>query len=237
MARIHCWPAGPSALLLLLRSIHGTGRECDRNQCECQGHSHCAGGKHRLKGVEAAKHEKTTLRATAAGTTGKLDLVASINRQKVKKLGVEPMVDGFIDLILAAAAREGTMKGRHRGLGKLEEPSLVDDDIGQGVAFAAEDVVGVASHGGDALVVGELDNLGLLDFDSQQSVVSAFLINFVCLLCSGCMTTDTLCHMVVASSMCCDRKDLNTECKKTDELFFCNPLTPTPVTNARKMSL
>jgi len=30
--------------------------------------------------------------------------------------------------------------------------------------FAAKDVVGIVSHGGDALVMGELDNLGLLDF-------------------------------------------------------------------------
>jgi len=41
---------------------------------------------------------------------------------------------------------------------------LVDNDIEQGLAFAAKDVVSVVSHGGDALVVGELDSLGLLDF-------------------------------------------------------------------------
>jgi len=45
-----------------------------------------------------------------------------------------------------------------------KEPSWIDNNIEQGVAFAAKDVVGVVSHGGDALVVGELDNLGLLDF-------------------------------------------------------------------------
>jgi len=41
---------------------------------------------------------------------------------------------------------------------------LVNNDIEQGVAFAAKDVVSVVSHGGDALVASELDNLGLLDF-------------------------------------------------------------------------
>ena len=51
-------------------------------------------------------------------------------------------------------------------MGKPKEPGLVDKNIddGQGIAFVAEDVVGVVSHGGDALVVGKLDNLGLLDF-------------------------------------------------------------------------
>jgi len=79
---------------------------------------------------------------------------------------VEPLVNGSIDLVLAVSTREGATKGSDSGLSKLKEPGLVDHVIGQGVAFAAKGVVGVVSHGGDALVVGELDNLGLLDFGS-----------------------------------------------------------------------
>jgi len=49
-------------------------------------------------------------------------------------------------------------------LGKLKETGWGDNGIAKGVAFATEDVVSVVSHGGDALDVGELDNLGFLDF-------------------------------------------------------------------------
>ena len=87
-----------------------------------------------------------------------------VSRQDIEELGMEPLVNGSVDLVLAVAAREGTAKGSDSGLGKLKETSWGDNDIAKGVAFAAEDVVGVVSHGGDALVMGELDNLGLLNF-------------------------------------------------------------------------
>jgi len=77
---------------------------------------------------------------------------------------VEPLINGRVDFVLAVTAREGTAKGGDGSLGKLKEPGLANSDIEQGVVFAAKDVVGVVSHGGDALVVGELDNLGLLNF-------------------------------------------------------------------------
>jgi len=95
---------------------------------------------------------------------GGLDLVVDVSGQDIKEFGVEPLIDGSVDLILPVAAQEGTAKGGDGSLGKLKEPSLVDNNIEQGVAFAAKDVVGVVSHGGDVLVMGELDNLGLLDF-------------------------------------------------------------------------
>jgi len=91
-------------------------------------------------------------------------LVVGISGQEIEEFGVEPLINGGVDLVLAVAAKEGTAKGSDSGLGKLKEPSRVDNDIAQGIALAAKDVVGVVSHGGDALVVGELDNLGLLDF-------------------------------------------------------------------------
>ena len=91
-------------------------------------------------------------------------MIMGVSRQDIEELGMEPLVNGSVDLVLAVAAREGTAKGSDSGLGKLKETSWGDNDIAKGVAFAAEDVVGVVSHGGDALVVGELDNLGLLDF-------------------------------------------------------------------------
>jgi len=91
-------------------------------------------------------------------------LVVGISRQDIEELGVEPVVNGSIDLVLAAFAREGIAKGSDSGLGKLKETCWGNNDIAKGVAFAAKAVVGVVSHGGDALVVGELDNLGLLDF-------------------------------------------------------------------------
>jgi len=87
-----------------------------------------------------------------------------ISGQDIEEFGVEPLIIGSVDLILAATAREGTTKGSDSSLGKLKEPSLVDNDIEQGIAFAPKDVVSVVSHGGDALVMGELGNLGLLDF-------------------------------------------------------------------------
>jgi len=76
------------------------------------------------------------------------------------------MIDGVIDLALVITIREGAAKGGDGSLGKPKEPGLVDKNIddGQGIAFVANDVVGVVSHGGDALVVGKLDNLGLLGF-------------------------------------------------------------------------
>jgi len=91
-------------------------------------------------------------------------LVAGISGQEIEEFGVEPLINGSVDLVLAATAPEGTTEGSDSSLGKLEEPSWIDNDIEQGVAFATKDVVGAVSHGGDALVVGELDNLGLLDF-------------------------------------------------------------------------
>jgi len=91
-------------------------------------------------------------------------LVVGISGQEIEEFGVEPLINGSVDLVLVATAREGTAKGSDNSMGKLKKPSLVDDDIEQGVAIAAKDVVGVVSHGSDALVVGELDNLGLLDF-------------------------------------------------------------------------
>ena len=91
-------------------------------------------------------------------------MIMGVSRQDIEELGMEPLVNGSVDLVLAVAAREGTAKGSDSGLGKLKETSWGDNDIAKGVAFAAEDVVGVVSHGGDALVMGELDNLGLLNF-------------------------------------------------------------------------
>jgi len=91
-------------------------------------------------------------------------LVVGVGRQDIEEFGVEPMVNGSVDLILAVAAREGTAKGSGSGLGKLKETDWVDNDIAKGVAFATEEVVGMVSHGGDALVVGKLDDLGLLEF-------------------------------------------------------------------------
>ena len=101
---------------------------------------------------------------TTTGAAGGLELVVGVSRQDIEELGVEPLVDGSVDLVLAIASRESTAEGSDSGLGKLKETGWVDNDIAKGVAFAAEDVVGVVNHGGDALVVGKLDNLGLLDF-------------------------------------------------------------------------
>jgi len=50
-------------------------------------------------------------------------LVVGISGQKIKELGVEPMVDGIIDLILAITTQEGAAKRGHRSLGKLKEPA------------------------------------------------------------------------------------------------------------------
>ena len=122
------------------------------------------GGQHRLKGLVDRETWGGDLGETTTGAAGRLDLVVGVSRQDIEELGVEPLVNGSVDLVLAVAAREGTAKGSDSGLGKLKETGWVDNDIAKGVAFAAEDVVGVVSHGGDALVVGELDNLGLLDF-------------------------------------------------------------------------
>jgi len=83
------------------------------------------------------------------GAAGGLDSVVGISGQNIKEFGVEPLINGSVDLVLAVAAREGTTKGSDSGLGKLKEPSLVDNNIAQGVAFAAEDVIGVVSHGGE----------------------------------------------------------------------------------------
>jgi len=91
-------------------------------------------------------------------------LVVGVSRQDIEELGVEPVVNGSVDLVLATFAREGTAKGSDSGLGKRKETGWVDNNIAKGVAFATEEVVGVVSHGGNALVVGKLDDLGLLDF-------------------------------------------------------------------------
>ena len=91
-------------------------------------------------------------------------MVVGISGQEIEEFGVEPLINSGVDFVLAVAAREGTTKGGDSHLGKLEEPSWVDNDIEQGIALATKDVVGVISHGRDALVVGELDNLGFLDF-------------------------------------------------------------------------
>ena len=72
---------------------------------------------------------------TTTGAAGGLDLVVGVSRQDIEELGVEPLVNGSVDLVLAVAAREGTMKGGDSHLGKLEEPGWVDNDIEQGVAF------------------------------------------------------------------------------------------------------
>jgi len=122
------------------------------------------GGQHRLKGLVDRETWGGDLGETTTGAAGRLDVVVGISRQDIEELGVEPLDNGSVDLVLAVFAREGTAKGSDRGLGKLKETGWGDNDIAKGVAFAAEDVVGVVSHGGDALVVGELDNLGLLDF-------------------------------------------------------------------------
>jgi len=104
------------------------------------------------------------LRETTTGATNRLDFVVGISRQDIKELGVEPMVDGIIDLVLVITTQEGAAKGDAGSLGKLKEPSLVNNDIEQGVAFAAKDVVSIVSHGSNVLVVSELDNLSLLGF-------------------------------------------------------------------------
>jgi len=91
-------------------------------------------------------------------------LVVGISRQEIKEFGVEPMINGSVDFVLATTTQEGAAKGSDRSLGELKELSLVNNDIEQDIAFAAEDVIGVISHGGDALIVSEVDNLGLLDF-------------------------------------------------------------------------
>jgi len=56
-------------------------------------------------------------------------LVVGISRQDIEELGVEPMVNGSVDLVLAVAAQEGAAKGGDGSLGKLKEPSWVDNDI------------------------------------------------------------------------------------------------------------
>jgi len=117
-----------------------------------------------LKGGWGSKTWRDDLREATTGAAGRLDLVVGVSGQDIKELGVEPLINGSVDLVLAVAAREGTTKGSDSGLGKLKKPSWGDNDIVQGIAFAAKDVVGVVSHGGNALVVGELDNLGLLNF-------------------------------------------------------------------------
>ena len=117
-----------------------------------------------MKGLRGRETWGGDLGETITGAASRLDLVVGVSRQDIKELGVEPLVNGSGDLVLAVAAREGTAHGSDGGLCKLKETSWVDNDIAKGIAFAAEDVVGVVSHGGDALVVGELDNLGLLDF-------------------------------------------------------------------------
>jgi len=104
------------------------------------------------------------LREPTTGAMSRLDLVVGSSRQKVKKLGVEPMINGLVDLGLAITSREGTTKGGDGGLGKLKESGLINNDIERGVWFGAKDVVGVVSHGGDTLVASELDKLVLLDF-------------------------------------------------------------------------
>ena len=154
---------GPSARLLLLGSIHGTGKEWDRKQHECQGHSRRVGG----AGIERRLGSETWTvesRETGTGARSGLDLVAGI-RQKIEELGAEPMVDGIIDLVRAVTTQEGTAKGGDGNLGQVKEPGLVDNNIEHGVAFVAKEVASTVTHGGDALVMSELDNLSLLDFD------------------------------------------------------------------------
>jgi len=47
-----------------------------------------------------------------------------ISGQEVEEFGVEPMINGGVDLVLAVMAREGTAKGSDSSLGKLKEPSV-----------------------------------------------------------------------------------------------------------------
>jgi len=70
----------------------------------------------------------------------RLDWVEGISGQEIEEFGVEPMINGSVDLTLAVTTREGTAKGSDSSLGKMKEPSLVDNDIEQGIAFAAKDV-------------------------------------------------------------------------------------------------
>jgi len=122
------------------------------------------GGGQGLTGGWGSETWRVELRETTTGPTSRLGLVVGVSRQKIEELGVEPMVNGIIDLVLAATTQKGAAKGGDGSLGKLKEPGLVGNDIEQGVAFVAKDVVSVVSHGGDALVTSELDNLSLLDF-------------------------------------------------------------------------
>jgi len=100
------------------------------------------------------------LRETTTGATSRLDLVVCISGEKIKELGVEPMVNGIVDLVLAVATREGATKRGDSDWGKMKELSLVDNDVKQGVALATEDVVSTINHGGDALVMAERAHLG-----------------------------------------------------------------------------
>jgi len=104
------------------------------------------GGQHGLKGLVGRETWGGDLGETTTGTASGLDLVVGINRQDIEKLGVEPMVNGSIDLVLAVAAREGTAEGSDSSLGELKETSWRNDDIAEGIALTTEDVVGVVRH-------------------------------------------------------------------------------------------
>jgi len=99
-----------------------------------------------LKGLVGRETWGGDLGEMTTGAASGLDLVVGISRQDIEELGVEPMVNGSIDLVLAVAAREGTAGGSDSSLGELKETSWRDDDIAEGIALAAKDVVGMVRH-------------------------------------------------------------------------------------------
>jgi len=68
---------------------------------------------------------------TATGAAGRHDLVVGTSGGGGKKLGVEPLVDGLVDLVLAITTRESTTEGGDGCLGGLETLSLVDNGVVQ----------------------------------------------------------------------------------------------------------
>ena len=57
-----------------------------------------------MKGLANRETWGGDLGNATTGATGRLDLVVGVSRQDIEEFGVEPLVDGSIDLVLAIAA-------------------------------------------------------------------------------------------------------------------------------------
>ena len=54
-----------------------------------------------MKGLVGREKWGGGLRETTTGAAGGLDLVVGVSRQDIEELGVEPLVNGSVDLVLA----------------------------------------------------------------------------------------------------------------------------------------